>query len=330
MGNSTLQLASVYDAIAAKGVPDPRQGPSGYGDVLTIELANQVMADLVCERYNWKWNSAVATPFLTNSWQQDYPQLAQPKGPIGWGERCTIIDINNTVMPKPIWQATWRRQLNRVSVPGWRPGQICWMYNGDLSHGIWPGPNVTYYNPLGLNAPAGMNPILSMVDVNGNILIVTTFGVTNSVDTPPQLPANSAEGTTVTDGTVVWMCVSPTSQGFRLDTLPSATGPTFQIVPIYQIDPPRFATLQQKLDPVPDSYSRYFYRGLESEMLIASTNPGDMKRGQMAKVEWLNGLMNAMKQGDRETNAYSLLPLTNVVENRWDENRGPYTADQPY
>jgi hypothetical protein len=328
MGNSTVQLATMFDAIAAQGVPDPRLAPSGYGDTLALTLANTVIADLIAERYNWKWNSALATPLLTNSWQQDYPRLAQAKGIIGWGERCDMVDINNTMMPKPLWQLTWRRQLSRVSTPAWLPSQICWMYNCDLTLGVWPGPGVTYYPLLGLNAPAGQNPLMSMMDANGNILIVTGFGTTGTV--APAEAANSAEGVKVADGSVTWTVVSPTSQGFRLDALPSATGPVYLVAPVYQIDPPRFTTLQQLLNPIPDSFSMYFLRGLKSAMLMASTNPGDLKRGMDARGEWLNGLHEAMKQGDRETNAYSLLPLTQVVEQRWRERRGPYTADQPY
>jgi hypothetical protein len=326
VGNSTIKLSAVYDQIAAKGIPDPRGGPSGFGDLTALELANQVMADLITERYNWKWNRATAVPFLTNSWQQDYPQPAQPGGPIGWGEDGTLIDINNSALPKPIWGISWRRGLSPTSTSAWRIANVCWMYNASLQLGTWPGAGVTFY-PLLTQGAQEQNPIMSMTDVNGNILIVTGFGTTGS--TAPQLPINSAEGQTVTDGSVTWTCVSPTSQGFRLDNLPNATGPTYKVVLPYQLDPPRFTNLQQTLAPIPDSFSRHFYRGLASECLIASMNPGDLKRGQEAKADWLNALQLAMKQGDRELNIYGLIPLTQVVERRWDEI-GPYAADQPY
>ena len=85
-----------------------------------------------------------------------------------------------------------------------------------------------------------------MVDANGNLLIVTGFGVTGAA--APVLPALSAEGATVTDGTVTWTVVAATSQGFRVDWLPNATSPNYQIIPYYQVDPPKFATLSQMLD----------------------------------------------------------------------------------
>lgn len=325
MGSSTITLERVLDTLTAKGIPNPRENASGYGDQMALDLATQVFADIACERFNWKWNRADATPFLTNSWQQDYPQLAQPNGPIGWGEDCDAIDILNTQLPRTLRNLSWRRGLSRTSsLNGWWPNNICWMLNKDLYIGDWPGPNVVYASLT--VTPQSQNAIMSMTDVNGNILIVTTPGTTGA--TAPALPAKSAEGTTVIDGSVTWTCVSATSQGFRIDRLPPAQGPTLLIKPYYQIDPIIFSKYSQTLDPMPDSFSRYFYRGLESELLIASNNAADMKRGQMAKGDWMNALREAMKQGDREANIYRLLPADAVVEPR-DSGWRPYTADDP-
>lgn len=326
--NSTIKLKQVYDTIAGKGIPDPRSSPAGYGDNTALDIATQAMADIVTERFNWKWNRANATPFATNSWQQDYPQLAQPAGPMAWGEDCDIVDINNTAMPKPLWNISWRRGLSRVGVSEWRMKNICWMYNADLHIGIWPGANVTFYPLITNGGPQKQNPLMSMTDTNGNILIVTTFGTTGS--TAPELPAKSNEGTTVTDGSVVWTCVSPTSQGFRVDVLPSATGPSYLILPYYQLEPVTFAGYQQTLGAMPDSFSRHFYRLLEAESLRASTNPNDKTRGESLKKEVLLTLADAKKQGDKEMNIYGLQPATSPVEDVYDRNSGPYTANQPY
>jgi hypothetical protein len=332
VGNSTIMLRDVYTTIAAKGIPDPRGGPSGYGDTLALECANEVMADIVCERYNWKWNRAHAAPFYTNSFQQDYPQLAQTAGPIGWGEDGDVIEVNSTSFPKPLRNIKWRRGLSRTNVSRWWPENVSWMYNKELALGVWPGAGVTFYPLLGSGAPAGKNPWLNMVDANGNILIVTTFGTTGA--DAPSVPANSNEGTTVEDGSVVWTCVSPNSQGFRLDRLPSAAGPTLEIRPYYQLDPPRFTTFQQMLDPIPNSFSRFFFRGLQAQSLANSPNPADVKRGEALLVRnpqtgepaWM---IDPMKQGDRELNGYALLPATSVVEPRWGSSV-PRTADNPY
>jgi len=329
MAISTIKLVNVLDVLAAKGVPDPRNLPSGYGDDLAIQIGNEVLADLISERFNWKWNRAVATPFLTNSWQQDYPQLAQPGGKIAWGDDCDILDVNNTAIPKPLnWDGaiTWRKQLTRTSVTRWRPSQICWFYNYELSYGTWPGANVTYY-PLLTTGAVSQNPIMNFIDKNGNRLILTTFGTTGSV--APFAALNAPEGTTVNDNTCVWTVVDGTSQGFRLDFLPNATGPVYQIGPYYQLEPPRFATLQDLISPIPDSYSQDFFRGYESGMYIASPKAEDRARGQNAKIEWLNAMQKAIEQGNREPDAYALVPQSSPVESRWGW-RGPWTADQPY
>jgi hypothetical protein len=422
MGNSTIKLGTVFNVIAARGIPDPRGGPSGYGDQLALECANEVMADIVCERYNQKWNRAYANPFYTNSFQQDYPQLAQPGGIIGWGEDGDVVDINNTYIPKPMSNIKWRRGLSRTNVSRWWPENLCWMYNNELEIAVWPGPGIVIYPLLGTSAPGGQNPILNMRDANGNILIVTGFGTTatnltlnitsverfqtgsicslvlgysgpkepvpngtlvtlaglttdpslngmtfpvsngsgtgvivlttgttgscptqsHATETgtmlvaaglPPVLPADSAEGTTYTDGTVTWTCVSPTSQGFRIDRLPSAAGPTLEVKPYYQIDPPRFTTMQQFLDPIPDSFSRFFFRGLQAQCLLNSPNPNDTKRGEVLTERDQNGeprwMKEPKKQGDRELNIYALLPASSVVEPRWGPSQ-PRTADNPY
>jgi hypothetical protein len=329
MGNSTISLGSMYDSLAARGIADPRKGASGYGDKLALEMANSVIADLICDRFNWKWNRAVAAAIYTNSWQQDYPQPRQAAGLIGWGEDCAGININNTALPKPLTNIKWRRGLSRTSISTWLTQNICWMYNGDLTLGAWPGAGMVY-SPLVGTGPQAQNPLMSMMDANANILIVTGFGTTGSV--APFAAVNAAEGVTVTDGTVTWTVVLASSQGFRVDNLPSATGPTWQITPVFQIEPPTFTSMQQKLDPIPDSFARYFRRGLESECLQASPNPGDMKRGQQMRAEWQMALIESKKQGDREPNAYSLLPAGSVVESRlgYNGDRGPYTADNPY
>lgn len=335
MGNSTIQLGKMFDLVAARGIFDPRTGPSGFGDALAMDCANSTIADLISPRFNWKFNSQIATPFYTNSWQQDYPQLAQPGGPIGWGEDLSAVDINNTQIPKPVAIPTpkWRRALPVLNAYGCYGGgylgcftNMCWMYNKDMQIAGWPGAGVTFFPLIG-NGPTQANPIMNMLDANGNILIMTGFGVTGT--TAPELPANTAEGETVTDGTVVWTCVSPNSQGFRIDNLPSATGVVWMVIPVYQLDPPEYTNMQAMIDPLPNSYSRYFRRGLEYACLECDPNPGSMKREGMNKEEWLEALIKSMRQGDREPNVYGLVPARGVVESRG--NGGSLiTADNPW
>lgn len=329
MAVSTKSLQSVFNVLTAQGIPDPRAQAGGYGDDLALDLATRVMADLITERFNWKFNRAVAAPIYTNSWQQDYPQPAQASGVIEWGEDCDIIDINNTTIPKPTnWDGslTWVRGLTRTSIARWRPTRICWMYNWELTWGTWPGPQTTIYPLVGTHAPGGQNPLLNFIDSNGNYLILTAFGVTGA--TAPSAPASSTEGITVNDGSVVWTVVSRDSQGFRLDFLPNATGPTFQIIPCYQVVPPVFSSFQQLLTPIPDSFARHFQTGLELKCKMTSPNPAIKEEATKQYPLWLESMAVMIKQGNKERDAYRMIPETSVVESRWGW-KGPHTADMP-
>ena len=326
MGNSTISLQQIFDRVAAKGIPTPLQQAAGYGPDLALAMGNDVLGDIISERFNWKWNRQAAAAIYTNSFQQDYPQPAQANGVIGWLEDADRVDINNTAMPKPIRQMTVRRQLSTCGL-SWAPvGQICWMYNYQLNLGSWPGASVTYY-PL-VSTLTKQNPVISMKDANGYILIVTGFGTTGSV--APSASANAAEGTTVTDGTVTWTVVAANSQGFRVFPLPGASGPVYQITPYYQVEMTAFQNLQSLLSPIPDAFSRHFQKGLEAYCLKASPNPGDAKRGEDAERQWMAALVLARTQGDRENDAYAMLPATSPVENVYGYLRNPQDPSQPY
>jgi hypothetical protein len=334
MGVSSISLATVLDVIAAKGIADPRHQPSGYNISLALELASEVMAALITERFNWKFNRAVATPFNTNCYQQDYPLPASalPAGPIAWGEDCDIVQINSSQVPIPLnWDGaiTWRRALTSTSLTRWRPTQICWFYNEDLNFGDWPGKNVTIYPLLGPTAPVGQNPVLNFVDANGNLYVLVEPAVAGHTgNTEPVSPAGTAEGTLVTDGTLTWEVVSPSSQGFRLDwNTPS--GQTFQIVPSYQLAPPRFTTIGQLLTPIPDSYSHHFFEGMEIVMKNAGPDPSRKQSVAEMLAQWADLKAKMMSQGDQEPNAYGLIPATCAVETRWGW-AAPITADNPY
>lgn len=331
MGGSTITFGQVLDALAARGVPDPRRAPSGFGDALVYEILSDSMADFIAERFNWPFNRANATPFPTNSWQQDYPQLAQQSGPIAWGDDCDQIDINNDLIPQPLWQVTWRRGLSRIStnLAPVQPGnwQICWMYNKDLSYGNWPGADVTFY-PLITSGVVQQNPIMSMIDKNENLLIVTGFGTTGS--SAPFAAANAAEGTEVTDGSVTWTVVSPTSQGFRVWPLPNATGPTYLIVPSYQLEPPVVTDLAATLDPIPDSYARHFRRIVRFQCEMAGADPAKKKLALDQYPLYLKTLEDGKKQADKTPNAYGLVPASSPVESTWPGTSFRGTADRPF
>ena len=176
MGNSTISVRNILDRVASKGIPTPLTiQASGYGPDLAVSMANDVMGDIIAERFNWKWNRTAAAAFYTNSFQQDYPQVGITN--IGWLEDADRVDINNTAFPKPLKQLTVRRQLSRTSQSLTPIGELCWMYNSQLNYGTWPGAGVTFYALV--SAQVKQNPTMSMIDKNGNLLIVTGFGTTD-------------------------------------------------------------------------------------------------------------------------------------------------------
>lgn len=324
MGNSTIELQDVLDWTKAKGIPVPTDQPGGYGTKLALKNGNDVMSDIVAERFNWKWNSAIASPFYTNSFQQDYPQIGLNN--IGWLETCDRVDINNTSYPKPLKQINVVKQVPRTSDSWFPTRDICWLYNRELSFGVWPGAGKVY-SPL-VAAQVQQNPLMSMIDANGNRLIVTAFGTTGLV--APVLPVNSVEGVTIVDGTVTWTVVSADGQGFRVYPLPGAAGPVWQITPYYQVKLVQLPTLQSLINPIPDEYSRTFQVGYEIYCKRGSSNPQDRAEGDKQYPLWLKALLDAAKQGDKELNSYGMIPATSPVADVYPWIRNPQDPSQPY
>lgn len=328
MGNSTVSLQNVIDTVSAQNVPNPVKNAAGYGVQLAIDIANDVVLALIAERFNWKFNSSNAPAFFTNAFQQDYPQ--QGNTIMSWLEDADRIDINSTSRPKPIAQLTCRRQLSRTSYGTGPINQLCWMYNKDMEFGEWPGADVTYFPLLG-TTPSANNRIMSMIDVNGNLLIVTGFGTTGSE--APSLPVGSAEGTPVVDGSVTWTVVSPNSKGFRVASLPG-NGPVWKVVPKFQMIPPRFSIanggLDQLLDPIPDDYEGHFREVYRIYCLKASANPADKQQYHQEAESYLMTLQNFKKQGNNEQDGYAMLPASSVVEHVYPYLRNPQDPSQPY
>ena len=137
----------------------------------------------VVQTMGWKWNRFFPTPFLTNSWQQDY---AQNTLTIGWLENCQAIDVNNTTVPKPAVDVYAVRDLSITNVVGW-PRTICWLPNNQLMFGTWgsarlnnefgltnPAASVLYTNPFGQNKTPS-NPITQVADTSGQLWRLSVF-----------------------------------------------------------------------------------------------------------------------------------------------------------
>jgi hypothetical protein len=322
MGSSTTTLQSVVDYMSSLGELAPILPSGGYSVSTALSMGTDVMSELIAERFNWKWNRMKIPPFYTNSWQQDYAQISSRfPAAIGWLEGAYWVDINNSSLPKPSWPIEVKRDLPITSISGNPPGKIAWHYNSQLTQGVWPGANQVYTQPLGaITTPT--NPLINILDANGNILVLTTYGTTGSV--APQAVVNAAEGTTVNDGSCVWTVASPDGQGFRLMPLPPQTTVIYQVNVIAQMQAPKpFTTLQALLNPIPDDYARWFRDGFYAWCYKMSPNPQARSAFPSMQQQWLMAMEKSRKQGDREEDNSGFIPDRSCVSAGGSGDYGP-------
>jgi hypothetical protein len=138
----------------------------------------------------------------------------------------------------------------------------------------------------------------------GNVQIVPAYPVYQAGN--PSV--SSTVATTVADGTVVWTAVNPKGQGFRLSPIPPNSGVVWQVNPVAQMRVPRFSSMQQTLEPIPDDWEMFFKNGFYAQCYRHSPDP---KVRLKFKDEWalfMQSLDNAVKQGQRETDDFGFYP----------------------
>lgn len=326
MGNSTRTLRSVADLAMLKPGLKPIFGSSGVTQQPALSTANRVIKDMLWPKMNFKFNRLIVPVFYTNSWQQDYASISVKN--LGWGEHAFIRDINNTAFPKPIWPIEVVRDLERTSYQFGNPAKICWLPNDQLTYATWgggnqgdPGPNVTYTNPLGANiTPA--NPVTQIIDTNGNIQVIKTFGVTGGVQ-PVWPAANSPAGTTTNDGTVVWQVADPKAAGFRVDPLPPQTGRVWEINFIAQMKPPTFTALTQTLEPMPDDFASFFEQGFMAILQELSPDPAERAKAPGAQAAWMAAVRQEAGVADRERDNAGFVPEQSIMDGQTPVDLGP-------
>lgn len=313
MGSSTTTIRSIVDYLCTLGELGNVLPASGYGTGTWATMATDVMGQLIAQRFNWKWNREKIPPFYTISWQQDYAGMnTLYPAPIGWLESAYWIDINNSAaLPKPTYPVEVVRDLPPTSISGNPPAKICWYPNHELNYGAWPGSNKVYTQPLGA-VITPTNPPTNILDSNGNILVLTTYGTTGTA--APSLPANSVEGTTIADGSCIWTVADPESQGFRIAPLPPQQSVVYQVNVVAQRKaPPPFTQLSQLINPVPDDYAQWFRDGMYVFSHKMSPNPQARSSFISMQNLWLKAMLESAKQGDRETDNAGFIPDRGVV-----------------
>lgn len=298
---SSITLQQVVNSARAYAELTPVLGASGWQQEPALTIANDVMQRFLSEPLNWKFNRAAVQPFQTIALQQDYVTGITN---MGWLEQGWRIDINNTSNPKPVFSMETVRDLAMTSTQA-SPFNISWIPNQLAIMGTWQA-NTAYPTGLGV-AYTPVSPIQQFIDTNGNILYVTTPGVSGS--TAPAADPGSAPGNTVTDNTVTWSVADPNGIAIRLAPIPPFSGLVWQINPIYQMRPPIFTSLQQTISPIPDHYAFMFRQGF----MASCYEHANSKEYAGSYAKWEESLILAKRAADRERDDSMLYPSTSIM-----------------
>lgn len=355
--NSTISLQQIVDDALSLGDVAPALATGGMSDAPALSIATDVMLTIINggplgQPYNWKFNRFNLPPFFTISYQQDnfVPNLVN----LGWLESAWASNINQTSVPKQNTPLECHKDLMVTYAQTGYPGKCCWIPNDQMQTGTWgasplgpttttpsgntngfgpnagglqnPGPNVIYTNPLGmLQTP--INATTCITDPNGNLWALTTYGVCGSTAptwTSPQVYPTfqypNLVASTVTDGTCVWTAINPKGQGIRLNPIPPQTGIVWQIQVVGQMRAPRFLSLGQLLNPLPDDYVTHFKQGFFAECFRRNPDPKIRAKYTMERQLWLEALDHAVKQADREMDDFGFVPTRGVMDQGWSIN----------
>lgn len=300
---STLTAQTLVDYARLFSWTTPALGVSGYSDEPAVSFTDDIVKKIMAKANPWKWNMVPSTPFYTQPYQQDYPTNIS-QATMGWLANCTMIDINN-VSSLPLVQSPVNcvQNLLRSSVTGY-PTKICWIINSMAVTGQWPGAGILYTNPLvSQGGGPGNNPLTAITDTNGNIQVVTTYGVTGG--SQPTWPAAGASpNTTTPDGSVVWSVADPNGIAFRLDFLATNNSNVWQLNPVYQRKPPNISALNQTVNPIPDDLSYLVKQGF----LAYCYKQVDHAKFQSEFQQWMMDIQEAMGASDREYQEFGFAP----------------------
>jgi hypothetical protein len=272
---------------------------------------------------------------------------------MSWLERGIGFDINNSSEPKPFVRIECGRQLPQATAsytggaglgdPGFRAN---WFPNRSLYFGTWGAGNVGA-GTLGNNPVAGSvftnpngplsqpnNPITQIQDANGNLLLLTTYGVEGT--TAPLAARDAVPGTTVSGSgaTTVWTVLDPNGWGFRFQPVPSQSGTEWQFNLTAQMKPVRFVSLSQTLAPLPDEFEPHFRDGFIAQLYRRSPEKAVYSKFQAEWALWQKTLMEMRVKEDRELEENKFIPSRTVFgaarsRNNFQGAAWPYNYPRP-
>ena len=301
--SSTITVQTLIDYVrSAYEKATATVGVAGYDLEPGLSYANDIIQKVMNKNNPWKWNSYLFPTFYTQPYQQDYPTSIS-QNTMGWLEDATMIGINNNSLPLPQPPIRCVARLLATSATG-DPSEICWIPNRKAILGVWPGAGVTYQSPLTVNGVGGpgSNPLTAILDPNGNIQVVTQYGVTGG---GPSWPAASASAGTVTnDGSVQWTVQDPNGVALRVNFLATYGSYVWQINAVYQEKPPLLTTLSQTFAPIPDDLGYLIKQGF----LVYCYKKSEPKLFAQEYAQWIQDVKEAMEASDREPQEFGMYP----------------------
>jgi hypothetical protein len=299
---STLTVQNLIDYARLFPWTTPALGVAGYSDEPALSFADDIMKKILAKSNPWPWNAAKFPAIQTQPYQQDYPtNISQTT--MGWLQSAVMIDINSTSTPKVIPPLTVVRALLPTFLAN-APQKVAWIPNQLAQTGSWPGPLTPYVNPLSSQGGGpSNNPLTAITDPNGNIQVVTTYGVTGG--SQPAWPAATSPGGTVTvDGSVTWTVADPNGVALRLDALATNNSIVWEIRSLFQVKPPNVTSLSQTMAPIPDDLSYLVKQGF----LAYTYKQSDNNKFQIEYAQWLQAIQEAMGASDREYQEFGFYP----------------------
>lgn len=298
----------------------PALGLVGYEDEPAISFVDDIVKKIMAESNPWKWNAVKVPRILTQPYQQDYPTNIS-QNTLGWLQSGVIVDVNNNTQPIPRAPMTVVKNLLPTSDCD-VPMKACWIANSMALTGLWPGTGILYQDPLIANGGGpGNNPFTAITDPNGNIQVVTTYGVTGNV-TPTWPAAGAQAGTTTTDGTVVWTVQDPNGVAFRLSKIATNNSQVWAIHLVYQTKPPNITSLSQTVSPIPDDLNYLVKQGF----LAHCWKHADSSKFPQEYKQWLEDIQTAMGSSDREAEEFGFSPAQPIQGGGWSEGGYGYAG----
>jgi hypothetical protein len=178
------------------------------------------------------------------------------------------------------------------------------------------------------------NPINQIIDANGNLLLLTTYGTEGTA--APLAARNACPGTTVqgTGATTVWTVLDPNGWGFRFSPVPSVTGTQWQFNMTAQMKPVRFVSLSQTLAPLPDEFETFFREGFIAQLYHRSPEKAVYSKFATEWAMWQKTLMELRVKEDRELEENKFIPTRTVFgaarsRNNFQGGAWPYNYPRP-